>query len=236
MFDAFRQKDSSKEIARLRDELSKQDKWIRHLHEYSRDLHSYTSEIKRSNVSHKKEIMEHVVGMTRWIEYLNDSHNSMKREISGLRNSLKRALREDFEIYHKTLMEYLDMKLKDAKAETENLKEEMRQELRARMDALRPEIPASGSSTNMLYEKEYVPSVELTNPEKELLSLLFNENKPMTYEELAQKLNKSINSVRVYMNSLKSKKDIIDEFMASSGSKIFSIKNSEFVRTLYNLN
>jgi hypothetical protein len=57
----------------------------------------------------------------------------------------------------------------------------------------------------------------------------------MTYEAIAKKLGKSLNSVRVYMNSLRSKKQIIDEFLAPNGTKVFSIKNSELVKTLFNI-
>ncbi|MBN2368622.1 response regulator transcription factor [Candidatus Woesearchaeota archaeon] len=224
------------EIHSLKEELNKQDRWIKHLHEYSRDLHKFASDIKHSNTKHKKEILDSLTNLSSWIDYLNNSHNKMKHEINELRNSLKRSLKNDFQAYHHTFSEYINLKLNQARQENEALKKELLEKIESRPEPVSNILMRDTDFNNHDLPVHTTPAVELTNPETELLNLLFNANGPMTYQDIADKLKKSINSVRVYMNSLKSKKNIIDEFTTASGSKIFSIKNSELVKTLYNLN
>ena len=85
--------------------------------------------------------------------------------------------------------------------------------------------------------QQYVPQYSydlLTNPEKKLLSLLFNETEPMTYEVISHKTGHSINTVRVNMNVLK-KKGVIEEHMLPSGVKLFALSNKEKIKKMYNL-
>jgi len=74
----------------------------------------------------------------------------------------------------------------------------------------------------------------LTNPEQALLNMLFNEDNPLSYEQIASKTGKSINTIRVIMNSLK-KEGLIEENMLPSGVKLFNISNKERIKKIYNL-
>jgi hypothetical protein len=222
--------EQEKGLDSIKEELKKQDTWIKYLHNYSRDIHKYASYINDSNTKHKREIVFELNKVNQWVSYLHESNNSLKQEVSTLKTELRKLLRNDFEIYHKTLEQYLNLKFEEEHIKKEELKANIIAELRETR-RINNEDNAKSISSIMHYTTES----ELTNPEKELLNLLFNENKPMTYEVIAKKLNKSVNSVRVYMNSLRVKKQIIDEFLTPNGSKVFSIKNSELVKTLFNI-
>lgn len=220
----------------IKNELRKQEGWIRELHGYSRSLHGYASYLEESNTKHKKEIIEQISGLVKWIDYLNSSHATLKEEFKDLKQSIRGVLRSDLETYHRTLEEYLKLRFNQEQILRNELKAEIQEELKSLLKQEKPrpvinEDNAKPVNTIMHYNAE----IELSNPEKELLNVLFNENKPMTYENIAKKTGKSVNTVRVYMNSLKVKKPIIEEFLAPSGSKIFSVKNSEIVKTLFNL-
>src|SRR3989338_451881 len=85
--------------------------------------------------------------------------------------------------------------------------------------------------------QQYIPSYSynlLTNPEKKLLSILFNEQEPLSYESISNKTGHSINTVRVNMNILK-KKGFIEEHMLPSGVKLFVLNNKEKIKKMYNL-
>ena len=234
-------KESAPDLSEIKKELKKQEEWIRQLHSNSVELHSNARFIKESTVKHKKEIVENIDRIGKWIEYLNDSNISLKRELSELRASLRKTLRADFEAYHNTLSEYLRLKLNEEQLKKETLKSELLKELRNDLSSLfesrKPQketINNAETGNNVKNIMHYNADNELSGPEKDLLTLLFNENKPLTYENIAKRQNKSINSIRVYMNSLKSKKNVIEEYKTPNGSKVFSIKNSALVKTLFN--
>jgi hypothetical protein len=219
-----------KGLSNIKDELKKQDTWIRYLHNYSKDIHKYASYINESNSKHKKEMVSELSRISEWIAYLHESNTSIKQEVSVLKTELKKALRNDFELYHKTLEQYLKLRFEEEHTKKEELKNLILAELRSAQP-----VNNTNNTKPVTSIMHYNAESDLTNPEKTLLNLLFNESKPMTYEAIAGKMNKSVNSVRVYMNSLRAKKQIIEEFLAPNGSKVFSIKNSELVKTLFNI-
>jgi hypothetical protein len=214
------------DLSALKQEVQRQQEWLRQLHNHSKELHKYSDYIFQSNVRHKKEIIEQINSITKWIEHFNETNLAMKREIFELKVSIRKTLKKDFEAYHNMMRDYLALKLNEHDTIKEDrIKEKIKDEILNELNKPKIEIP--------LVQQV---NIEPSNPEKEVLNLLFNENKPLTYEQLAEKLNKSVNSVRVYMNSLKVKKPVIDEFVTPSGSKVFSIKNAEMVKTLFALN
>ncbi|MEM4397612.1 MAG: hypothetical protein QW757_03245, partial [Candidatus Woesearchaeota archaeon] len=178
--------------------------------------------------------------------YLNENQNNLKKEFHEFKFNIKNRLREDLSYYHELIEEYLTFKIeklekrileqksiiekiseeKSNKIDIEKLKESILNELKESLKENKNNIEKFNQKTKI--------ENELTNSEKQILSLLFNEGKPMTYEQISEKLNKPVNSIRVYMNSLKLKKPIVEEYLTPAGSKVFSIKNSEMVKTLFN--
>lgn len=231
----------------LHSELKKHQERLDKLHEYSQNLHRYAYYIEHSNTKHKKEIIEQINNITKWLEYLNENQNNLKKEFHEFKFNIKTRLKEDLSYYHELIEEYLTFKIeklektiqeqksiiekisedKSNKIDIEKLKESIITELKESM------IKENRNDLEKLNQKTKIEN-ELTNSEKQILSLLFNEGKPMTYEQISEKLNKPVNSIRVYMNSLKMKKPIVEEYLTSAGSKVFSIKNSEMVKTLFN--
>jgi DNA-binding CsgD family transcriptional regulator len=227
------------EMSALKDAVKRQEAWLSNLHKYSNDLHKYSNYIKESSVRHKSEVFEAISGISKWVDHLNRENRTLKEEVLELKAKIRHELKEDFKNYHETLFNYVSLRLDD-KSHKEKLKEELLTELRSEIITFDAKKPKQGiineeSSKGINNVMHYNASIELTNPEKELLNLFFNENKPLTYETIAKKLNKSLNTVRVYMNSLKSKKEIIEEFITPNGTKVFSLKNSELVKTLFNI-
>jgi hypothetical protein len=226
-------------IAPLKSELKKQEIWLKQLHTYSTDLHKYANYIHNSNAKHKKKILEQIDNLVNWVDYFNKNHLELKQEVTDLKLSLRKQLRHDFEVYHKTLEQHMALKLEQESMKKEQIKEQIFNEIM--QELFRQNEKKQQGITNEYNDKpinnitHYVNNDTLTNSEKELLNLLFNENKPLTYENISKKMNRSVNTIRVYMNSLKSKKQIIDEFITPKGTKIFSIKNSEMVKTLFNI-
>ena len=229
-FNLLSKKEENKQqesVDSLREELKKQDTWIKHLHNYSRDLHKYTTYIEDSNAKHKKEIVSEINNIYKDLSKLSEVHTELKREFALLRRELENSLKRDFEQYHKILETYSNLRFEQNKIDKEEIKAKILEDLKPK--------ESESKETEEIVMPSYKESIELSNPERELLNLMFNENKPMTYEDISAKLHKSLNSVRVYMNSLRSKKPIIEEFGTPNGVKVFSIKNSELVRTLFNL-
>lgn len=81
---------------------------------------------------------------------------------------------------------------------------------------------------------QFLGQQHLTNPEKKLLSLLFNEADPLGYQQISTKTGHSINTVRVNMNLLK-KKGFVEENALPNGVKLFNLKNKEKIKRMYSL-
>ncbi|MEM3373706.1 MAG: hypothetical protein QXE31_00650 [Candidatus Woesearchaeota archaeon] len=239
------QNNSSNIHQELHNELKKHHERLEKLNEYSQNLHKYIYYIEHSNTKHKKEIIEHINNVNKWIEYLNESHNNLKRELNDFKINIRKRLKEDLAYYHELIEEYLTFKINSLENKLEEYKKEHtkiveNKEKNEKIDidtlkkSIKDEILKEISINNIKNTSELKENLELSKPEKDILRLMFNEGKPMTYEQIAEKLNKSVNSIRVYMNNIKLKKPIVEEFLTSNGIKVFSIKNSEMVKTLFN--
>lgn len=231
----------------LHQELKKHQENIQKLHEYSQNLHKYAYYIEHSNAKHKKEILDYINNINKWINYLNEDNKNLKKELNEFKIYIKQRLKEDLKYYHELMEEYISYKIYEVEKERDLIIEKIKIELKKREDKnlnseelikkikedllkeIQKDIQINNKTNNNKKE------LDLNNAEKELLRLLFNEGKPLTYEQIAEKLNKPVNSIRVYMNNLKIKKPIVEEFLTANGTKVFSIKNSEMVKTLFNI-
>lgn len=229
------QKHRQPDFTPIKNELLKQESWIKEIHKNSKNLHNFANYIHESNIKHKKEMLDQITGLVKWVDYLNNNHTTLKQELHDLRHGLRKSLRSDFEIYHNTLEEYIKVRLNEVRLNKEEIKKELLEELKSAHTAEKQAFSGSQTPNPARDITHYNAEIELSNPEKLLLNVLFNENKPLTYEDLSRKTGKSVSSVRVYMNSLKSKKPIIEDFLTPTGAKIFSVKNSEIVKTLFNI-
>jgi len=72
-------------VAPLKNELKKQEVWIKQLHTYSTGLHKYANSIHNSNAKHKKEILEQIDNLVEWVDYFNKNHIELKQEVNDLK-------------------------------------------------------------------------------------------------------------------------------------------------------
>lgn len=232
-------KDQNLDYSGIKGELKKQDMWIRNLYTHSQNLHSYVANIKETSTSHKKELLERVGQITEWVDYLHKSQLELKRDIRAFRGEMVALLKKNLEEYHNLMAQYLSLKHNELIEKDAELKKEIMEEMAAELKkyfSVHSQIQGTGKQPpEPLVNITLSEKAELSNPEKQILSLLFNEAKPMTYGHISKRLGKSLSTIRVYMNSLKAKRPIIEEFSAPGGSKVFSIKNSEMVKTLFNI-
>ncbi|MBN2422077.1 hypothetical protein JXB41_02530 [Candidatus Woesearchaeota archaeon] len=213
--------------------LDHQKEWIEHLHEHIKQLYKHANYIQENHQNHKEEVLTNIENLNSWVGYLHSSHKKLEKNLEKIEINIKQVMKKDLEKYHNDLLLYFENLIMNMNKQNPNLKDEILLEVERIIDE-----KTGQNKVKFSFDAPIKPEpIEetLTSGEKELLNFLFNENTPLAYEDISRKLGRSINSVRVYMNSLKSKKDIIDEFRTPKGVKIFSIKSKEKVKTLYNL-
>lgn len=170
--------------------------------------------------------------MRQWIEYFNRKHMETDQKIQvlatysvQLKESMERNRAMDEEFIKKVIDDYVEI----PKVDKDKLKEEILSELHFLKNTLKSE-----TKERIIVKTAEISDNILTNSEKWLLNVLFNINGPVSYEQLVTKTGKSLNTLRVYMNSLKSKGDLVEETTLPNGSKVFAISNKERAKKLYN--
>ncbi|MBD3202894.1 hypothetical protein GF327_01255 [Candidatus Woesearchaeota archaeon] len=214
---------------RIHDNLSHHNEWIKYLHNNTAKIWENTKELDNRHIRHKQDVFNNIKQINAWIEYLHNNHKELELEISNIENNIKEMIKQDLKKYHEELFLYLE-EIAASRINPNELKQEIFDEIDKKDAEKESKTHFVTRETPASYKKK------LSGGEQDLLNFLFNEDAPLTYEDISRKMGKSINSIRVYMNSLKSKRDIIDEFKKPNGQKIFSIKNKEKIRTLYNIN
>ena len=219
LFNFSAEKEATKAISGSLNEfhqhLSYHRMWINYLHENIKQLHQNAGDLHSNHNYHKEEIRKSIENMGLWVDHLYQNQKRMEKDIRQLEESLKKTIKTDLEKYHKEILETI--KGLNTPFDYDLIKKDILEEIK----------PTE--------KVQIVSNRDLTGPEKELVTFLFNQNTPLTYDEISAKTKKSINSVRVYMNSLKEKKDIVEEYKQPNGIKIFGIKNKEKTKLLYNL-
>lgn len=169
-----------------------------------------------------------------WIDFFNKKHKDTDDKIRILANYIKQ-LQETIDknkIANETFVkqiidEYVDI----PKLDKDTLKQEIANELNFIENKVQKSNIAQVSK-----QTQEIAQTTLTNSEKWLLNVLFNSSEPITYDQIVAKTGKSLNTIRVYMNSLKNKGSLIEETVLPNGSKVFAITNKERVKKLYNIN
>jgi hypothetical protein len=217
---------------KVRYDLDVHKKWLSYLHAKTDELHSHADKVYDTHTQHRKEISEYASNITGWVNYLYKSQLKLEKDIKAIEGNIRLMLKEDIRKYHDELIAMLKSDFISNSAQVKAIRKEIVEEMKALIEQ---KIQAKSDNEGVQLTIRQESSLSMTPPEIDLVTILFNENSPMTYEDLARKTGKSINSIRVYMNSLKSKKDIVEEFRKPSGEKIFSVKNKEKVKTLFNV-
>ncbi|MBN2881048.1 hypothetical protein JXM83_03255 [Candidatus Woesearchaeota archaeon] len=208
-----------------------------HLNSIKLFNHTMTQQVNSLADRHEDLSTRHsnnVEVMKQWIDYFNKKHTDtddkiqiLANYVKQLKNSIEKNRQMDEEFIRQIVDEYVDM----PKLDKGKLKEEILLELNYVKSALKTE-----QNTEKIVEKtEYLTKSVLTNSEKWLLNVLFNSSEPLTYEQIVAKTGKSLNTLRVYMNSLKNKGSLIEETTLPNGTKVFAVSNRERINKLYNV-
>lgn len=207
-------------------------------------LHLNSIKLFNSTVEHKMNIIEskhneldfrhanNAESMRQWIEYFNRKHIETDQKIQvlatysvQLKESMEKNRAMDEEFIKKVIDDYVEI----PKVDKDKLKEEIMNELHFLKNTLKSE-----TKERIIVKTSEISDNILTNSEKWLLNVLFNINGPVSYEQIVARTGKSLNTIRVYMNSLKNKGDLVEETTLPNGSKVFSISNKERAKKLYN--
>lgn len=208
------------------------------LHLNSIKLFNHTVEQKINIIESKHDELDfrhanNAEATRQWIEYFNKKHAETDQKIQILA-SYSRQLKETMEKNHILDEEFIKKVIDDyveiPKVDKDKLKQEILSELNYVKTNLRNE-----PKDNIAQKTGQLSDEILTNSEKWLINVLFNFNGPVTYEQIVAKTGKSLNTIRVYMNSLKNKGSLVEETTLPNGSKVFSISNKERAKKLYNV-
>ncbi len=224
--------DSSK----IKRALSEQKEWIDYLHNSVTQLYGHAKYIHESHHAHKSNTENNIVNINKWIDHLAESNRKLENEIDNMESRLKKDIKSELQRYHKDILLTISSHAAMLPSK-EMIKRELLADLKAELQDIievssKPVEPETLTQEPITQNK----SVELNSGERELLNFLFNQDSPMPYEDISRKTGKSLNTIRVYMNSLKSKKDLIEEVKTPRGKKLFGIKGKEKAKKLYNFN
>jgi predicted RNA-binding protein YlqC (UPF0109 family) len=190
--------------------------------------------LSERHVELDKRHSENLEIMKQWIEYFNKRHEETDSKfqivvtyVKQLRENIDKNQKMNEEFIKKVIDEYVEI----PQVDKNKLKEEILNELNYVKTTLKDE-----KITDIVQKTDELSRNLLTNSEKWLINILFNSTEPMTYEQIVGKTGKSLNTIRVYMNSLKNKGSIIEETTLPNGTKVFAVSNKERVKKLYNVN
>lgn len=208
------------------------------LHLNSIKLFNHTVEQKMNYLEDKHQDLDvrhssNVEILGKWIEYFNKKSSETDHKINILASytkQLRESIEKNYIINEEFIKKVVDKYVEMPKIDKETLKQEILIELSHVKTSLKDE-----PKEKIIIKTEQISQESLTKSEKWLINILFNFNNPVSYEQIVANTGKSLNTIRVYMNSLKNKSEIIEETTLPNGSKVFSISNKERAKKLYNL-
>ena len=247
----------------MRNDLMEQSRWISYLHEHTMGLKESHSSHKQELVANKQDLLVqkqdlvlHQKKVIKWIEYLNESSQKQQKDLQKLQESIANAIgvynEHLTELYERVetskskinekkmkalVMEEVQEMLEDYESKShKDIEKHVEKHVRGHVSKLKEDLMELAETAIPEPETKIVHMSHspLSNPEQKLLTLLFNEADPLSYDTISQKTGHSINTVRVNMNSLK-KKGLIEDHTLPSGVKLFNLTNKEKIKKIYNL-
>ena len=237
------QKDLKELENHLRDTISIYNEHIIQLYNKHHQLASETEKIRHETAvafaAQQKEIQS-AVKQEILIEMENTLRNAIDLEKEHFELTFSKRMKPQIE-------EALFTKLKEElntsiKTSSEKNKQDLKTELtQFQKETLIAQQPIESMHLAQVTQKQEVEQQtpffskqHLTNPEIKLLNYLFNQTDPANYSNIAVKTGNSVNTVRVNMNLLK-KKGFVEDHTLPTGVKLFSVKNKEKIKRMYNL-
>lgn len=221
----------------IRDDMQLQKRWVDYLHNLSLKLQSQHDD-------HKSLTQKDIDSLKSWVNHLYSSQKAQENDIKAMENSVEQAISAMTDALS-AMSSRIEMLENDHKVKHARVVGDVNQMLLKHHDKTKEKLSAIMSHvqdikvqpTQMIQAPQPTQVIQhspLTNPERKLLNLLLSQPDPISYSKIAGMTGQSINTVRVVMNSLK-KKDVIEENTLPSGEKLFSAKNEEKVKKVYNI-
>ncbi len=210
----------------------------------------YVNEVLNQKVDHlhtkheylKKHHEENLNLIYQWINHFNKLHKEHDKKVTVILEMLQK-LKDILEVMSQVDDEYIksiiDSYVEIPKIDRDQLKKEILEELAITRTTIEKvalqERPSNVTNDNIVKDiTRYNVSNVLTSSEKRILSLLFESTVPLSYFDIANKLNMSPNSVKVYINALKNKNYPLEAFSGPGKLKLYAISNKEKIKKFYN--
>jgi len=210
----------------LHNDIRLQKQWITYLN----NIHNT---LKNTHDQHRELTAKDLTDLKKWINHLNSAAVNQEKAM----NKLQKSINDAMVVYNKNFME-LYSHIKDTSKREKKLKDLILKELKSTINTKHKATHERLEKLSQKIKTAPKPSLSidkhLSNPEQKLLNQLLSETNPVAYSHIAAQTGNSINTVRVIMNSLK-KRDLVEENILPSGVKLFSAKNKEKIKKLYNI-
>ena len=228
---------------------------LRKLREDLRSHQDAIGELGESQAAARKSASMNNQRMADWIVHFELEIRRLEASIATLEAMVLKhehppsALNERVSPDFSEVFRLQELKLAELRSE---LKAELRDELKADLKRELQELMVFSANSKLKASPEPVINVNnadnannitqpvpeqapsgLSNSEKWLLGVLFNTEAPLSYAQFAERTGKSISTIRVYMNQLKSR-GFVEESSLPNGVKVFGLKQDAKVRKLYN--
>ena len=183
-------------FSKLEGDITHVQRWVNHLHEKNQHL-------ERSHNSHIDVTKRDLTSITRWIHYLNRHNIELQSYLKDLTGHLISLQKKDTELLER---------IHSLEAKLEKYKNDM-----SLGQVGTPERTTSGQVKDKSSLSSKVPLVtdtrkkvtisksSLTGSQIELLQVLYDSDRPLSYSDLARILNKKSKSVRNLIYELRDK-------------------------------
>lgn len=224
-------------FSKIKTEINGMKEWINFLYDHSNSAHQKAHLLHELHTGHKEDLKSVTNKTSEWVKYLDSRCDMIESQIESVEKDIRASVKHDLLLHHNTLLNHIKESLHSNHAAVLAMKDNILEEISNQISEPYGEKDEKIDLVSDLQEMS-APSptvLPLSGPEHQLIQLMFNANTPLTYGDISRKTGKSVNTIRVYMNSAKAKRDFIEEFRKPNGEKIFSIKNKEKVKKLFNL-
>jgi biotin operon repressor len=173
---------------KVHSDLEYQKNWIAHMYH---DLKSHKESMHSRIDSHA----DNIENLTKWINYLNESNQKLKRDMTELEKNLYTRIRKDFVLYNQQLLtaikaHYESMDIEALRNRVESLEQLAMQRYKA-------------EEQKAAVQADYSELRKLNTTQQKIINMLYSSSIPLSYETIAMKLDISVISARVYIKRLK---------------------------------
>ncbi len=200
-------KPKSKEVMRLNSHLnfafSKLDRDIINVQQWVSHLHEKNQHLEQSHGSHIDVTKRDITSITKWIHYLNKHNTELQGYLKDLTGHLMSLQKKDSDLLERVhsleikLEKYNhDLSLGQVRTQERTIGGQVK-DMSSHVKA--PPLVEDNS------QKVSISKASLTGSQVELLQVLYDSDRPLSYSDLARILNKKSKSVRNLIYELRDK-------------------------------